>query len=272
MSEKKSKSFRIMAIAGIAVTAATAAALGGVGYSRWGGSQAEKSAQSADTGVTKVVATVGDLPIVELDLAQPLMQGVDRAVALDRVIKAQIAADAAVNSYPDQASEVSRAASRMALSQLYVTRRGSELVKQIKPDELKAAYDKFVPASDHMEYRFDLYTTQDPREAEGLAQQIAAGQVAVVAEKFKPANEGRFVKTGELPYGLPQVLARMKAGDFSRPLVLRTGVVMLKLHEVRQGRRPEMKDVEAQLKDLLVAQKLDVEMEKMREQTRIVMK
>lgn len=225
-----------------------------------------------DAGMTKVLALVGSHEIRAIDVAHSLAQGVDAAIALDRAVKAEIAAQAARQAYPQQAQEVGLAAQRVALSQLYVTRRGAELAQQIGEQQIRSAYEKYVPAADYMEFRVDLYSTQDPREAEALAERIARGEGAAVAEKFKPLAQGKFVKSSELPYGLPQVLVRMKAGQYSRPLVLRTGVFIVRLNEVRQGQRPLLEEVQSQLKDLLVAQQLDVEMQKLREKTRIVMK
>lgn len=230
-------------------------------------------AASTNADMSKSAATVNGVAISEAELASMTSQGVDRAVAIDRYVNKVLAADLARKTYAADAEVALRGAEREVLAQLYISKRTQDLTAAIKAEDIKAFYDKNVKAEDYALFKVRFLVTQDPKEADAVVSALAGGKVKEVDSMFKAVKDGDgFTPAQELPYGLGQVVRGMKAGDFSRPIVLRNGVFVLRVDEVKPGQRPEQVKVETQIKELIIAQRLNDEITGLRRQARIELK
>jgi hypothetical protein len=233
------------------------------------------ASSSTDTlkAATEPVATVDGAVISESEIAGATAQGIDRAVAVDRYIQRVLAANLARKTYAADAEAAIRGAERDVLAQLFVQRRTDEIKQALNDKDVSEFYAKNVKAEDFAKYRVRYFLTQDPKEAEAVAASVAAGKTKDVESRFQPAKTGDGLTTAaELPYGLGQVVRTMKVGEYSRPLMLRNGVFVLRLDDKQAGQKPELDKVSAEIRDLLVAQKLSDELSAARRSARIELK
>jgi peptidyl-prolyl cis-trans isomerase C len=254
LGKKRSKKLLIIAGVAIGLVSAAAFAASSSGMVRIPG----VGAPSAPTTSIKVAALVNGKEVFESELAPSLMEGVDRAIAVDRYVNKAVAADLASKAYAGEAAEAIRLAEREVLSQLYVTKKTDELRAAITPDEIKTFYDTSVRAEDFAGYKVRFLMTADEKDAGEVANQIAAGKAKDVDGRFKPVREGGdgFVTASELPYGLGNVLRGLKKGEYSRPAVLRNGYFILFLEDVKANPKPELASMTEQIKNVLIAKKL----------------
>lgn len=240
-------------------------------------SAAAKNAEtSTDADVRlerRLAATVNGAAVSESEIAGLTAQGLDRAVAVDRYVNVVLAAELARKAYSADAEAAVRGAERDALSRLYVQRRTEEIRARITDAEVASFYDTRVDAADYAKFKVRFFVTQDPREAEGVAAAVAAGKAKDVEGRFEPAKAGDGLTTAaELPYGLGQVVRGMKAGEYSRALMLRNGVFVLRVDEVHAGQKPDRAAVTAEIRDRLVGEHLNAELSQARRSARIELK
>ena len=232
-----------------------------------------EAAASVGVDMAKSAAIVNGGVISEAEISGQTAQGIDRAVAIDRYVNKVLAAELARKAYPSDAEAALRGAEREVLSQLYVAKRTQDLRSAVTDAEVKGFYDKNVKAEDFSTYKVRFLATQDPKEADEVAAAIAAGKTKDVDAKFKPAKDGDgFTAAQELPFGLGQVVRTMRAGEYSRPLVLRNGIFVLRVDEIKVGQKPEQTKVAGEIKDLIVAQRLGDELSGARRAARVELK
>ena len=232
-----------------------------------------EAAVSVVIDLTKSAAIVNGGVISEAEISGLTAQGIDRAVALDRYINKVLAAELARKAYSADAESVLRGAEREVLSQLYIAKRTQEIKGGIKDEDVKTFYDKNVKAEDFSAFKVRYFATQEPKEAEEVATAVAAGKGKDVDAKFKPAKDGDgYTAAQELPYGLGQVVRTMKAGEYSHPLMLRNGIFVLRVDDIKVGQKPEQAKVAGEIKDLIVAQRLSDELTGARRSARVELK
>ena len=228
---------------------------------------------TAQEDADRAAAVVNGRPISEAELASMTSQGIDRAVAIDRYINKVLAAELARRSYTSDAAAALRGAEREVLSQLFVSKRTQELAASVTEADIKAYYDLNIKAEDFAGFKVRYFVTQDPKEADSVVAQLAGGKAKEVDAMFKAVKDGDgFAAAQDLPYGLGQVVRTMKAGDFSRPVVLRNGVFILRVDEVKVGQRPEQQKIAVQIKEILVSQRLSEQLASVRRTARIELK
>ena len=232
-----------------------------------------EAAASAVVDMSKSAAVVNGGMISEAEISGQTAQGVDRAVAIDRYVNKVLAAELARKAYPADSEAALRGAEREVLAQLYVAKRTQDLRGAVTDADVKGFYDKNVKAEDFSTFKVRFLATQDPKEADDVAAAIAAGKTRDVDARFKPAKDGDgFTSAQELPFGLGQVVRTMKAGEYSRPLVLRNGFFVLRVDDIKVGQKPEQAKVAGEIKDLIVAQRLSDELSGARRAARIELK
>lgn len=259
-------------VAAILIGTATAAAAYAVYDFKNKHEGAAHQAKSDAASGALFVAQVNDDRITDADIAAAMNSGTDKAVAVDRAINKALAAQLAKQSYAKDAEAALAAVQRDVLSQLYIAKRSAALRESVTAADVQSYYDKNIDARAFAEYKISAYVTQDPKEAEQVASVVAAGGAASVSSKFQPIAEGKSLKAGELPYGLGQVAAQLKPGEYSRPLALRNGIYMLRLDESKPGAKPDLAKVSDEIKDILVAERLNNELTKTRAVASITIK
>lgn len=225
---------------------------------------------------SQVVAVVNGKSITEVDISEMLLSGADRAVAVDRAVNKAIAAELAQKVYAKDADSTLRAVERDVLSRVYISKRTDELRKSVSGSEIKAFYDKEIDTKSFSEYKVSAFITQDPAEANAIANQVASGKPGDASSRFSVISSqgsgSAFLKSQDLPFGLGQVVRQMKPGEYSKPLVVQSGIVILRLDEVKDGKKPDLTVVSDEIKDLIVAKRLNDELVAARQSAQISVK
>jgi parvulin-like peptidyl-prolyl isomerase len=221
----------------------------------------------------RVVANVNGVDINESEVLPIMAAGVDRAVAIDRYINKVLAAQLAEKEYQKDAQVALRAAEREVLSTLYMQKRTQAVNDGVTDEQIKSYYDKNVRDEDYKRYKLRYYLTQDVNDGENTAKAILNKERDALA-KLKYMKEGtdNMLMAGEMPYGLGQVVRSLKEGETSRPIVLRNGVFVLNLEEVKAQPKPTVDKVKGEIKNLLVAEKIGAELNEQRKNARIELK
>ncbi len=224
-------------------------------------------------GLDTVVANVNGVDINESELTPIMAAGVDRAVAVDRYINKVLAAQLAEKEYKKDAEVALRAAQREVLSALYMQKRTQAVSDAVSDEDIKAYYDKNIRDENYKQYKVRYYLTQDVRDGEDTAKAILNKERDALG-KLKYLKEGtdNFLMAGEMPYGLGQIAKALKEGETSRPIVLRNGVFVLNLEEVKSQPKPAMDKVKNDIKNLIVAERIGNELGDKRKVAKIELK
>jgi hypothetical protein len=255
----------------IIVVVGAALSLGGIAAARWAHSSTKAPPPAATPA--SVVAMVNGEPITELDIAGAMVSGVDRANAVNGHVNKALAAQMASRQFPADAEMVTRAAVREALAQLYSDKRAQAVRAQLTDAEVKAFYEANVKPEMFAGYKASVLVTQDPKEADEIAAAIAHGRTKEFDARFRPivAGDG-YALLANLPAGLGGVVRDLKAGGYSRPLLTREGVLILRLDDIRNNPKPDLAAMTPRIKEVLTVQKVNAELETARRHARIELK
>lgn len=221
----------------------------------------------------RLAAMVDDLAIYEDELAPVVQTGVDRAIALDRAINRVITARAAKQFHEQEAQAAVENASREILSQLYLQKATQKLSDSITDKEIKDWYDRRITADDYREYQAGYVLMGNAEEANRIATDAARSDKKALAQ-FKPITDqpDQWLKARDFPYGLGQMVARMKAGDISKPVALRNGWFVLMLKQTRENPPPALDTVKTEIRNILVSEALVKDINRIRQSARIELK
>jgi hypothetical protein len=217
-----------------------------------------------------VAATIDGKPVMEVELAGLINSGADRAVALDRYINKVLAAEAARGRYADDARTAVMAAEREILANLYLQRRNQELLQAITDPQVADFYKANVRDEDYAAFKLRYYLTRDQADAvnvKGLLDKADKGAQAKLAPLGNAADG--YLPFQGLPYGLGQVVRNAKVGDVIGPVMVRDGLLVLSLDEVRKGSKPELDKVKTEIRTLLADRQLSEELLALRKKAQI---
>lgn len=223
------------------------------------GLRGSKSADEQRPAVlpSTVIATVNGLPVTEAEIAPIMALGADRAVAVDRYINKVLAAESGQREYVDEARTAIRAAEREVLAQLYLRRKSEDLAKAMTDEKLRDYYEKNVKDEDYSKFRLRYYLSQDQADAVKVRDLAEKGDREALA-KFSAVKKGEeYSSVAEIPYGLGQVVKRAKAGDKVGPVMVRDGLLILIVDEVKAGERPKFETVKEEIRSVLVSRQLN---------------
>jgi len=275
----------------LALVAAVVAALAGGGWYLYsqgklpglGGAQpaatAAKAPVAAPVDGLRVLAEVNGKTITAEEAAVITQEGIDRAVAVDRLVTRVLAAEAATEMYPGEAKAARAAAEREVLSNYYINRRSQELRQAVTDTDIDRFYKEQVRDADYASYKLNYYLTQDNLDAATMERNIAAND-GEAKSKFKPVStEGDgFIRLADTPYGLGQLVASAKAGDYIakdylRAVRVRDGFLILHIEQVRAGKKPaQTQAVKDQIRDLIAQRRLNDELLERREKAQVKLK
>lgn len=238
-----------------------------------GAATAASPVVSADDRL-RVLAEVNGKSITAEEVAPALVNGLDRAIAVDRYVTRLLASEAALEEYPDEAKAAKAAAEREVLANLYLRRKSEELVMAVTQADIDKFYKQQVRDEDYASYRLNYYLTQDDLDAAAMERNIAAND-AEAKGKFVPVNrEGDgFIPLASTPYGLGALVARAKPGDYLRAVRVRDGFLILHVQEVRAGKKPaQTKELNDQIRNLIAQDMLNKELLERREKAQVKLK
>lgn len=270
----------------LAIVAVAVAVLGGVGWFLFSrgmlpgtakpGAPVSSSAAPAFRPVDglRVLAEVNGQNITSEEVEPLLRNGLDRAIAIDRMVTRLLAADAARDLYPDASKAAREAAEREVLASLYLNRRSAELLQAVTDAEIDRFYKDQIRDSDYAAYKLSYYLTQDDIDAATMERNIAARDAAALAKFVPVSTEGDgFIALANTPYGLGQLVATAKAGDYLRPARVRDGFLILHIEQVRPGKKPEKTPaVKEEIRRLIAQRRLSDELLERREQAQVKLK
>ena len=222
----------------------------------------------------RVLAEVNGKSITAEEVAPALVNGLDRAIAVDRYVTRLLASEAALEEYPEEAKAARAATEREVLAQLYLRRKSEELVLAVTQADIDKFYKQQVRDEDYASYKLNYYLTQDDLDATSMERNIAAND-AEAKGKFVPVNrEGDgFIALASTPYGLGALVARAKVGDYLRAVRVRDGFLILHVEQVRGGKKPaQTKDLNDQIRNLIAQDLLNKELLERREKAQVKLK
>lgn len=222
----------------------------------------------------RVLAEVNGKTITAEEVAPALVNGLDRAVAVDRYVTRLLASEAALDEYPDEAKAARAAAEREVLANLYLRRKSEELVMSVTQADIDKFYKEQVRDEDYAAYKLNYYLTQDDLDATAMERNIAANDSAAKARFVPVSREGDgFIPLAATPYGLGALVARAKAGDYLRAVRVRDGFLILHVEQVRAGKKPpQTKDLNDQIRNLIAQDLLNKELLERRERAQVKLK
>jgi hypothetical protein len=260
------------------------AALGMVGLVSWAGWTAFQgpsntgvspvaSAFAAGTSANKSdreVASINGMKITEMELGGMLQSGVDRAIVIDRYINKVVAAERGREMYVEEAKAALRAAEREVLSTLYTTKRMEELRKAVSDDEVRAYYDANVLDQNFQQWKVSYYLSNDQNDVQQTLEKLKKGEKDAL-DQLKPLVEqgDGYAVAQALPYNLGRVVSKMKKGEFSEVLRLRNGLLVLKIEDSKQFKKPTMEELKQDIVQALALEKFNTELEQARRQAKV---
>jgi hypothetical protein len=222
----------------------------------------------------RVLAEVNGKAITAEEVAPALQGGLDRAVAVDRYVTRLLAAEAANELYPGEAKAAKAAAEREVLATLYINRRSAELLQAVTDADITKFYKEQVRDADYAAYKLNYYLTQDDIDAATMERNIGANDAEAKAKFVPVSREGDgFIPLANTPYGLGQLVASAKAGDYLRAVRVRDGFLILHIEQVRAGKKPEQTaEVKDQIRSLIAQRRLSDELLERREKAQVKLK
>lgn len=222
-----------------------------------------------------VIAVVNERPVYEFEIVPLVQNGVDRSIALDRRITQSVIASAAEKEYSKDAKIALDAARNDILAQIYATKRTEAIRASVTDKDISAFYDKNVTAEDARRLKVRSYVTADAREAQAMYETLVKDQPSkeVLSKlQYMKTDGDHYASVAEIPYGLGQTLKKMKAGEALQPVVVREGVLLVYLEDVKEVPKPELDKVKEEIRNILITQKMSEDIQKLRREARIELK
>lgn len=216
------------------------------------------------------LATINGMKITEMELGGMLQSGVDRAIVIDRYINKVVAAERGREMYVQEAKAALRAAEREVLSTLYTTKRMEELRKAVSDEDVKAYYDTNVLDQNFQQWKVSYYLSNDPEDVQQTLEKLKKGEKDAL-EQLKPLVEqgDGYAVAQAMPYNLGRVVSKMKKGEFSEVLRLRNGLLVLKVEDTKQLKKPTMDELKQDIVQALALEKFNAELEQARRQAKV---
>ena len=121
-----------------------------------------------------------------------------------------------------------------------------------------------------------IFLTSDAKEAQAAyedLQKTGASRETVLAKMSYLKKEGDHLSAIQtIPYNLGQLLKKISPGQALEPIVVREGILVTYLEEMRQTTKPTLEKTTEEIKGLLVGEKLDAEVKALRKAASIELK
>jgi peptidyl-prolyl cis-trans isomerase C len=228
------------------------------------------NANAAGGGSDTVLASIDGMKITEMEVAGLLQQGVDKAIVIDRYINKVIAAELGRELYAEEAKATLQAAEREVLSTLYTTRRMEELRKAVSDEEVKSYYTANVLDQNFQMWKVSYYLSTDEADVQKTLASLKKGDKDAEAQLKPMVEQGDgFAVAAALPYNLGRVVSKMKKGEYSDVLQLRNGLLILKVEDSKQLKKPTADELKQDIIQALALQKFNEELEQARKKAKV---
>ena len=228
------------------------------------------ASDDSDGQSDREVASINGMKITEMEIGGMLQSGVDRAIVIDRYINKVVAAERARELYVTEAKAALRAAEREVLSTLYTTKRMEELRKAVSDDDVKAYYDANVLDQNFQQWKVSYYLSNDQNDVQQTLEKLKKGDKDAL-DQLKPLVEqgDGYAVAQAMPYNLGRVVSKMKKGEFSEVLRLRNGLLVLKIEDTKQLKKPTLEELKQDIVQALALAKFNAELEQARRQAKV---
>lgn len=228
------------------------------------------NANAAAKGSDAVLASIDGMKITEMEVSGLLQQGIDKAIVIDRYINKVIAAELGREMYAAEAKATLQAAEREVLSTLYTTRRMEELRNAVSDEEVKNYYTANVLDENFQTWKVSYYLSADAADVQKTLASLKKGDKDAEAQLKPLVEQGDgFAVAAALPYNLGRVVSKMKKGEYSDVLQLRNGLLILKVEDSKQLKKPTVEDLKQDIVQALALQKFNQELEQARKKAKV---
>lgn len=86
---------------------------------------------------------------------------------------------------------------------------------------------------------------------------------------FVKKDGNHFMSAAEVPYELGAAVKKLKAGDRLQSLMIREGALVMYVDDVKENPKPELPKVQAESKDLIVAERFNADIKARRAAAKI---
>jgi peptidyl-prolyl cis-trans isomerase C len=212
-----------------------------------------------------VLANINGQAITELEVAGLLQSGIDRAIVVDRYINKVVAAERGREMYASQAKAALRAAEREVLSTLYTTKRMEELRNAVTDAQVAEFYTQNVLDQNFQQWKVSYYLSASQEDANKMLSRLRKGDKEAL-EQLKPlVDQGDgYAAAQAIPYGLGRVVSKMKKGEFSEVLALRNGLLVLRIDDMKQLKKPTQEELKQEIIQALALEQFNKELEQAR--------
>ena len=220
--------------------------------------------------VDAVLANINGQTITELEVAGLLQSGIDRAIVVDRYINKVVAAERGREMYASEAKAALRAAEREVLSTLYTTKRMEELRNAVTDQQVADFYTQNVLDQNFQQWKVSYYLSASEDDANKVLVSLKKGDKDAL-EQLKPLVEqgDGYAAAVAIPYGLGRVVSKMKKGEFSEVLRLRNGLLVLRIDDMKQLKKPTQEELKQEIIQALALEKFNQELEQARRQAKV---
>lgn len=219
-----------------------------------------KSSAKAAAALHQALATVDGTVITDRDIAPLLASGLDRANAIDRAINRVVAAHLAKKQYATELDATMQAVASEVGANVFASSKMAELAKQVTDADIEARYKAYVKDADFNGYQllFALYPSEDEARA-GRAGAMARNADALkLYQSLAADKEGKplFVGRGDVPYNLGVFIAKLKEGEFTEPVLVRNGYVVVQVKQVKTNPKPALEVLKEPLRKAIADEKM----------------
>ena len=219
---------------------------------------------------TRVVASVDGAEITEAELLPFLNAGLDKAIAIDRAINKVVAANTADRLYKSVSKSAMQSAKNDILANVYVNERSTEVRNAVTDADIRQFYQERVKDEDFKTMRLRFFVSVDGKEAQEVYDGVGRGDKEALAKLTYVKKDGdHYMNAAEVPYGLGAAVKKLKAGDRLQPLTIREGALVMYVDDVKANPKPELTKVQAEIKDLIVAERFNADIKARRAAAKI---
>lgn len=228
--------------------------------------EAKVSPAENTKSVSSAVAEVNGVILTNADMNPYLLQGVDRAIAVDRAINKALAAELAEKEFRAESQAAMEAARRDVAAGIYLSKKSEQISKTLTDNEIAARYEILVKDADFNAYKVKVAIAATAQESEDLTKKSEE-------RKFQLLGSGDgYVGKGDIPYNLGALVAKMNVGEYSKPIPTRNGFMVFHLIEVKKNEKPKLEEVKDQVRSAITQERVNDALKAAREVAKISLK